>query len=318
MSTKRHSKHAVGRAWLAAGGLSLAMLSAPAAADESTLDFGAQAWPGVTMKTEVAAQILEAMGYETETTNLGSQFIYQGIRTGDIDVSFGAWSPAHKPLVQPLVDDGVAIRLAKNLQGAVQGFAVPKYVWETGIHSVADLSEHGERFGRKIYGIEPGAALSREFREAIEKNYQGLGDWELMTSSTAGMLAQVGRATGREEPIVFHGWKPHWMAVKYDIRFLKDDPNSPVAQIESTVYTIVPTDFPEKHPEVTQFLRRYEVSPETQSQWIYNHSFKENPPDEVAEAWISQNLDTVAGWLEGVKTSDGGSGIEAVREEFGS
>ena len=63
-------------------------VAAPAAAD--TVDFGIQAWPGLTVKTEVASQLLETMGYDTNTTELSSSAIYQGIRNGDIDVSLGA------------------------------------------------------------------------------------------------------------------------------------------------------------------------------------------------------------------------------------
>ncbi|WP_217495462.1 glycine betaine ABC transporter substrate-binding protein, partial [Halofilum ochraceum] len=41
--------------------------------------FAIQAWPGVTVKTEVARQLLETMGYPTELQELDPQFVYQGI-----------------------------------------------------------------------------------------------------------------------------------------------------------------------------------------------------------------------------------------------
>lgn len=78
--------------------------------------FAIQAWPGVTVKTEVATRLLEAMGYPTEVMELEPQFVYQGLQTGDVDVSLGA---------QPLLDHGSAVQLAANLEGAIQGLAVP-------------------------------------------------------------------------------------------------------------------------------------------------------------------------------------------------
>jgi glycine betaine/proline transport system substrate-binding protein len=280
--------------------------------------FGIQPWPGVTVKTEVAARILEAIGYDAEISEYGSSFIYQGMRTGDVDVSLGAWMPAHEEMLRPVVEAGAAKQLSVNLEGAVQGLAVPVYTWEAGVHSVEDLVANGDAFERTIYAIEPGAGMTRAFRNAVEEDYQGLGDWEVVPSSTAGMLAQVERAVNRGDAIVFHGWKPHWMAVKFDIRFLDDGESSPIADMGSTVYTIVATEWADANPQPVRFLEQMQVSPEVQSQWIYEFSYEEKAVGEVADSWISNNLDLVTTWLEGVQAADGGSAIEAVRAAYGS
>lgn len=304
---------------LMAGVLMLALGSLPAAAADSPIVFGHQAWPGVTVKSRIAVMLLDTMGFPAKSQNFTSAIIYQGLKSGDVDVSLGAWMPAHKDMVDPLVDAGDAIMLSKNLTGAIQGLAVPEYVWKKGVHSISDLSKHGDMFDEKIYGISPGAAMSRRFQKAIDDNYENLGDWKLMTSSTAGMLAQVERATQRKEPIVFHGWRPHWMNIKFHIRFLTDDQSdSPLAEIKSTVYTIVPTHWTDKHPQVTQFLRQFKVTPETQSRWIYQFSYKHVSEDKVAKAWISQHLDQVAKWLDGVKAADGQPAMDSIRKKFGN
>src|SRR5699024_10648915 len=176
--------------------------------------------------------------------------------------------PAHKDMVDPLFVAGDAVMLSKNLTGGVQGLAVPEYTWKKGTHSISDLSKNEVMLDKKINGISPGRAMSRRIHKASDDNYEDLGGWKLMTSSTAGMLAQVERATKRHEPIVFHGWRPHWMNIKFHIRFLTDDQSdSPLAEIKSTVYTVVPTHWTDKHPQVAQFLRHFKVTPETQSRW---------------------------------------------------
>jgi glycine betaine/proline transport system substrate-binding protein len=280
--------------------------------------FGIQSWPGVTVKTQVVAHVMQAMGYETRISELGSSFIYQGMRSGDIDVSLGAWMPAHKDMLQPVLDDGSATQLAANLKGAVQGLAVPASVWKSGVHTVRDLAASADRFDSTIYAIEPGAGMTRAFKKAVDDDYQGLGDWTVVPSSTSGMLAQVERATKRGEPIVFHGWKPHWMNVKFDIRFLKDGSDSPIANMESTVYTVVATRWQKSNPQLVGFLRNLDVKPATQSQWIYDYSYKDQAAATVAEGWIREHLDTVAGWLDGVMAADGSPGIDAVRKAYGS
>jgi len=294
-----------------------ALIPLSANADTGPIRFAIQSWPGVTVKTEVARQLLETMGYKTSLQELSPQFVYQGIRSDDVDVSLGAWMPAHKDMVQPLLDDGVAQKFAVNLEGAIQGLAVPAYTYDKGIHSVEDMVEHGEMFDRTIYAIGAGAAMTRAFQDAVKDDYMGLGDWKVVPSSVAGMLSQVDRKTNKHEAIVFHGWKPHWMDIKYDIRFLDADPESKLAGMKTTIYTIVADGWPDKNPQAAKFLEQFEVPTNAQSVWIDGFSRQDEPAEKVATEWIKSNLDVVAGWAEGVETADGGAGIEAIRAKYG-
>ncbi len=299
---------------VAIAGAALVPLSAGAA---EPIRFAIQAWPGVTVKTEVARQLLETMGYETELQELSPQFVYQGIRTDDVDVSLGAWMPAHEDMVQPLLDDGVAVQHAANLKGAIQGLAVPAYTYEAGVKSVGDLADKGAMFNHEIYAIGSGAAMTRAFQDSVEEDYMGLGDWKVMPSSTAGMLSQVDRATNNEQHIVFHGWKPHWMDITYDIRFLEADPSGRLAGMETTVYTVIANDWPEKNPQAAKFLKQFDVPLQAQSLWIDGFSRHEKPAEEVASAWIRDNLAIVEKWVDGVPTADGGDAMSAMRAKYG-
>ena len=46
-----------------------------------------------------------------------------------------------------------------------------------------------------------------------------LEGWELLESSTAGMLASLDAAIRNEEPIVVTGWTPHWKFSAYDLKY---------------------------------------------------------------------------------------------------
>jgi len=293
----------------------LAPLSASA---DGPVRFAIQAWPGVTVKTQVATKLLNAMGYKTTIAKLDPQFVYQGIRSDDVDVSLGAWMPAHKDMLQPLLDDGVAVEYAANLTGAVQGLAVPASTYANGIHTIRDLAAHGDMFDHKIYAIGAGAAMTRAFQKAVKDDYEGLGGWKVVPSSVAGMMAQVKRATNKNEAIVFHGWKPHWMDVVYDIRFLTDDnPDGKIADLKTTVYTVTASGWADKHPQPAKFLKQFKVSVAAQSEWINGFAHHQRDPGTVSTEWIKNNMDTVSQWVDGVKTADGGSGIDAIRAKFG-
>lgn len=314
----QHPRFAI--AWLAAVVLAVFMALAPLrlAGAAEPIRFAIQAWPGVTVKTEVVTRLLEAMGYETSVQSLDPQFVYQGISSGDVDVSLGAWMPAHKDMLQPLLEEGSAVQYATNLEGAIQGLAVPAYAYDAGVRTVEDLVEQGEEFDRKIYAIGAGAAMTRAFQDAVAEDYMGLGDWTVIPSSVAGMLSQVRRATNKNEYVVFHGWKPHWMDIRFDIRFLEADPEGRLAGQDSTVYTIVAKGWPEKNPQVARFLKQLDVPPDAQSLWIDGFARQEREAGDVAVEWIGVNLDLIGQWVDGVETADGGSGIEAIRARFGS
>jgi glycine betaine/proline transport system substrate-binding protein len=107
------------------------------------------------------------------------------------------------------------------------------------------------------------------------------------------------------------------MDIKYDIRFLEADPEGRLAGMETTIYTIVADGWPGRNPQAARFLEQFKVPVVAQSKWIDGYSRQEKPAEEVATAWIRNNMDTVSDWVDGVQTADGDSGIDAVRAEYG-
>ncbi len=181
--------------------------------DAPTIRFGTPTWPGVTVKTEVAAQLVETMGYNVKQTNSSPAFAYNALKSDDLDIFLGGWMPTQKNMADPLIEEGSVKVMATNISDAIMGIAVPQYVYEAGVETEADLAEYRDRFDGKIYGIEAGSGFNESISNAISENRHGLGDWQMIPSSTSGMLSQVGRSIDREEWIVFLGWEPHWMNV---------------------------------------------------------------------------------------------------------
>lgn len=304
-------------ALLAAIAMSTITATATAAdGDAPTIRFGTPTWPGVTVKTEVAAQLVETMGYNISQTNVNPSFAYNASKTDDLDVFFGGWMPTQKSMLDPLRDKGEVKVMATNISDAVMGIAVPEYVWKAGVKTEADLNDYREKFDSTIYGIEPGTGFNQSIKESIENDRHGLGDWEMVPSSTSGMLTQAGRALDRKEWIVFLGWTPHWMNVTYDIRYLEAVGEPKIADTRSDVLTVANPLTVENEPQLARFLEQYLVAKDDQSEWVLEYSFKDRDKEEVAADWIGANMDTIAQWLDGVKTRDGGSAVEAVRAAY--
>lgn len=299
--------------------LPLALLSAGSAqADLDTVRFGVPPWPGVTVKSEVATQILGAMGYQTQQSELAVGVILNGLANDDLDVYLGGWYPIEQEMIDPLVADGKVDKVAKNISNANSGLVVPEYVHEAGVDSVADLERYKDRFDGEIQGIEAGTGINDAILAAIDKDAAGLGDWQLRESSTAAMLAYADQKISDKQWVTFVGWEPHWMNVSYDLYYLEDSDDSGVAQIESTVWTVVPAGLEAEDANLYRFLSQYQVAIADQNDWVYEYSHEERDADDVASEWIQDHFDTVAQWLDGVTTKDGGSAIEAVKAQIGS
>ncbi|WP_303856258.1 ABC transporter substrate-binding protein [Salinicola salarius] len=302
-----------------AAALPLTLLAAGSAqADLDTVRFGVPPWPGVTVKSEVASQILEAMGYQTQQSELAVGVILNGLANDDLDVYLGGWYPIEEEMIEPLVADDKVDKVAKNISNANSGLVVPEYVHEAGVNSVADLDRYKDRFNGEIQGIEAGTGINDAILAAIDEDAAGLGDWQLRESSTSAMLAYADQKISDKQWVTFVGWEPHWMNVSYDLYYLEDSDDSGTADILSTVWTVVPADLKSKDANLYRFLSQYQVDIEAQNDWVYEYSHEERPADEVASEWIRDHYDTVAQWLDGVTTKDGSPAIDAVKAQLGS
>ncbi|WP_069384527.1 ABC transporter substrate-binding protein [Halomonas caseinilytica] len=293
-------------------------LAAPTMADDATLDFGVPAWPGITVKTEIAAQLLTPLGYTTRTEELGMQVVYQGLDSGDLDVFLGGWLPAQNSLYTPLEESGAITSLANNVDGARMTLAVPEYLYAQGIQSFADLDANRDDFDGKIFGFGAGSAASEILNEAIANDTWGLGDWQLVDTSVVGMLTAARDAISREEPIVWVGWTPHWMNLELDMRYL-DDPQDLFGENNgaSQVLTVARSDYAEAHPNLVDFFTNFTFSAEEQSWMIREFGQQERSAESVARQWLREHPSRVQAMLEGVTTRDGEPAWPAVEGTFG-
>lgn len=278
-------------------------LGGAASAQAEPIRLGTPPWPGATVKTEVAAQLLEGIGYESEVVNASTAAIVKSIEQKKVHANLALWRPSQNGILDPAIERGGAIELTANIEGARYQNAVPEYVWDAGVRSLADLQDHADRFDRTFYGIESGNVGNEIVNKAIKNDTYGLSGWEVVPSSTPGMLAQVERAVANDEWVVFLGWQPHWMNIKFDMKYLEDPEG--IWGKKSTIYTVVHPDFVDTHPNVARFLEQMVVDKAVQSRWILEYGYNDRAAEDVAREWIAANRDTVDAWLDGVTDASG-------------
>ena len=275
-------------------------------------------WTDITATTALTSVVLEGLGYRPVAELLSVPVTYASLKNKDIDVFLGNWMPTMSADIEPYAKDGSVETVRANLEGAKYTLAVPRYLYEQGLQSFADIATFKDQLGGKIYGIEPGNDGNRLILDMIENDTFGLGGFELVESSEQGMLAQVARMVPAKQPIVFLGWEPHPMNVRFNLAYLEggDDVFGPDFG-GATVYTNVRAGLLQECPNLGRLLQNLGFTLPMESAVMGAILDDGAEPVDAATAWLKANAEPLAAWLDGVQTLDGQDGLAAVKAHLG-
>jgi len=295
----------------------LALAREPEACREVRLsDVG---WTDITATTAITSHLLTGLGYSPRTQLLSISVTLASLKNGQVDVFLGDWQPSLLAERAPYLADGSLEVAATNLTGARFTLAVPQYVADAGVTDFADLARFADRFHRKIYGIEPGNASNVALVQLIREGHLGLDGWTVVESSEQGMLSEVDRAVRKKDWIVFLGWTPHPMNLKYRLAFLSggDEVFGPDYG-GATVYTDVRAGYRHECPNVGRLLANLRFDTTMESD-IMAAILNDHVDAGVATArWLENHDDRVRQWLDGVQSFAGERGYEAFQHAFGT
>ncbi|WP_394183907.1 choline ABC transporter substrate-binding protein [Marinomonas posidonica] len=288
------------------------------AASCSTVRFSDVGWTDITATTAITSEVVEGLGYKSKTQLLSVPVTYTSLANGDIDVFLGNWMPTMQADIEPYLKAGTVEDLGPNLKGAKYTLAVSKNAYEAGVTDFAAIAKHRKDFSGRIYGIEPGNDGNRIIQDMIDSNAFGLGDFQLVESSEAGMLSQVSRNTRRGKWIVFLGWAPHPMNANFDMEYLAggDDyfgPNFGGAN----VHTNIRKGYLEECPNVGKLLTNLTFSLPMENEVMGAILDDGKKPNVAARDWLKANPGVLDAWLEGVNTTSGSNGLSAVKAHLG-
>ena len=279
-----------------------------------TVRFSDVGWTDITATTAVTSEIVEGLGYKPTTQLLSVPVTYTSLANADIDVFLGNWMPTMEADIAKYREAGTVETVRANLEGAKYTLAVPKYVYDAGVKSFADIAKFRDKFKGRLYGIEPGNDGNRLMLDMIDKDAFGLKGFNLVESSEAGMISQVTRAAKRKQWVVFLGWAPHPMNANIEMEYLEggDDyfgPNYGGA----SVYTNVRKNYSQDCPNVGRLLQNLSFSLEMENEVMGSILDDGEKPKAAARKWLQANPTALNNWLEGVTTKDGGDALTAVR-----
>ncbi len=297
----------------ATSALALMLTAGIAAADCETITFSDVGWTDITATTAATTLVLDALGYETDIKVLSVPVTYTSMAAGDVDIFLGNWMPTMETDIAPYREAGTVDTVRANLMGAKYTLATNAAGAALGIADFADIATHADALDETIYGIEPGNDGNRLIMDMIDQDAFGLTGFEVKESSEQGMLAQVGRAVSRDEPVIFLAWEPHPMNANYDLTYLTggDDWFGPDLG-GATVYTNTSAGFVDACPNVGALLGNLEFSLAMENEIMGAILDDGQDPEDAAKAWLAANSGVLDGWLDGVTTADGGDAKAAV------
>ena len=233
---------------------------------------------------------LEQMGYTVEMETVGeAALLYQALTSGDVDMYPSAWPEVtHADYMSEYgdkIDD-----IGTYYENAKLTWAVPTYMDD--VNSIEDLKGMGDTFDGKIIGIEPSAGLTKASLESVLPEYE-LDEYELVTSSTTAMLAELKKATGSEEPIVVTLWRPFWANAEFPVKDL-EDPKGALGDTEG-LHFLGSLSFAEDFPEAAEWISELKLDDDQYGSLedMVVNEYGEGKEAEAVAAWIEANPDVL-------------------------
>jgi glycine betaine/proline transport system substrate-binding protein len=245
----------------------------------------------------VVHEVLELLGHEVELVTGPHEQIFPLLGDNKIDLMAAAWLPEGHSSYWARYGAN-AQEVTQLYEGARFFLAVPSYIPESEVKSIADLSKPGvtERMAKLIQGIGPGATISTFTEKAIDEyGLRKLG-YHFKPGTQKDWIDAYNAAIAKKRWVIFPTWAPQYLNKDNGLRAL-NDPLKVLGGVNHASIVAPKERFrllPEKSQEV---LSRIELGLDsvTYMDWLVN--VEKLTPREAARKWMRENETRVKAWL---------------------
>ncbi len=285
-------------------------------------------WTGAKAIGHVIKAIINGpLGSEAEIVEgLSDQaIIAAGMDKGDgsADVWTDMWMPNQQGPWDKFVVEAKTVDHNQPYLGTQQMY-VPSYMADK-IKSFEDLKDpevaamfDTDGNGKGEYWAGDASWKSTKIWQVKMKDY-GLSElWEPNIISDATFKAQLKTNYGNQKPILFYYWTPEWIHAAYDITPLSEPAHTEgcmdlqldgedwleVSKAgcktpDAEVFISFSKSLEQRNPAAAKLLKNMKLDPAVVNGWILEIGRDEKDPQDVAEKWVEENMDTVNKWING-------------------
>lgn len=284
-------------------------------------------WTGARAIGYVIKAVIEGpLGGEAEIVSGLSDgtVIAAGMDKGDgsADVYTDLWMPNRQGIWDKYIGGAKSVGHNNPYLGT-QMMYVPSYLAGQ-VSSVEDLKKpevaalfDKDGNGKGEYWAGDAGWKSTRMWQVKFKDY-GLSElWEPEIVPDATFKAQLKTAIAQEKPILFYYWTPEWVHAAYDITPIKEPARYDGCEVvkldqedwleastfncassDAQIYVAYSKSLESRNPAAAKFLSQMQLDPAVVNQWILEIGRDKQDPQDVAEAWVEANMDTVNGWIK--------------------
>lgn len=257
---------------------------------KGTISIGMNNWAENVAVSSMWKIILEDKGYNVKLTPVEKAILYEGLKSGDLDIGMEIWLPNTDKSFYEKFKEDIDWR-DTWYKGTDLALVVPAYMED--INSVGDLKANKKKFESEIIGIDPGSSIMA-LTEGVIKQY-GL-DYKLISSSEPTMITELQNKIDKKEPIVVTLWKPHWAFSQMDLKILKE-PKNIYGDSENISYA-ARKGLAEDNPKIVRWFDNFMLNDQQLGSLMA--SINEAESEQAgAQKWIDEHQDLINEWVGG-------------------
>ena len=246
----------------------------------------------------VFQNVLERSGYNVSMKKGGHSVMYPLLAEGEFDLFVAAWLPhTHAQyweeynkdleLVTPLYDDAKLF------------WAVPDYVPESAVKSVADLAkpEVAAKMEKTIRGPGADSGLMMRSKDLMQHYELAQAGYELAPGKASDWIDGFNANIEAKNWFVMPLWQPQYLNKVAKLRILEEPEN--ILGEADTAWLVAHKDAGKKIPRhIFDVLRRMEFTVKWITELDHMVNVEGYSPREAARLWMSAHPNTIDYWID--------------------
>ena len=283
-------------------------MAGPDLGEITTIQLIANPWNGSAANIQVAAQLLEHIGYDVEITDLDENAQWAAINTGDLHASLEVWPSGHAQNRADFIDNPDGNVVDAGLLGPVGqiGWYLPGYMidqnpalasaegfTDPALAALFATAETGD-LGQILHGDPSWVSFEQDLIDDF-----GLHLELVYAGSEEALLASFDAAFARDDAVLAYFWTPHVAFSSFDLVELELplDPDGNKYYPPDNLFKIVWAGLEDGAPAAWEFLHNFNYSTADQVSMLGAIDNDGKSVEEAAADWIAANEATWGAWI---------------------